>query len=111
MVTALTEMLNIPSFGEVFVYNKMGVMWENFVGDVMHRKYYVIAFISNYFFLRRHGVANFADIMKIVIIFNKETFQDSKEIKRIRYFALKNIFHLYFPIWQNMLIPDEELLM
>ena len=39
---------------------------------------------QNTFILRRPGVAIFADIIKIVTMFIKNFFQDSKKVKRIR---------------------------
>ena len=45
----------------------------------MHRNYEVITFIS-----RRPGVAIFAGIIKIVPMFNKTIFKDSRKVKRIR---------------------------
>ena len=39
--------------------------------------------------LRNPRVANFADIIKIVIIFIKTTFKESKKVKKIRNYALK----------------------
>ena len=39
---------------------------------------------QNTFILRRPGVAIFADIIKIVTMFTKKIFQDSKKVKRIR---------------------------
>ena len=50
----------------------------------MDRYYDVINFIS-----KRPRVANFADIIKIVTIFIKTTFKDSKTFKRIRNFVLE----------------------
>ena len=36
------------------------------------------------FILRRPRVANFADIIKIAIIFNRKTFKDENKVKRNR---------------------------
>ena len=39
--------------------------------------------ILNTFILRRATVANFADIIKIAIMFTKTTFKDSKKLKEL----------------------------
>ena len=49
----------------------------------MTRKYDVINFISKYFILRRPSVAIFADITKIVTMFFKTIFKDSKKLKEL----------------------------
>ena len=48
----------------------------------MDRSYDVIAF-QNTFILRRFGVANFADIIKIVTMFVKTIFKDPRKVKKI----------------------------
>ena len=48
----------------------------------MDRDYDVITFISN-FILRKSRVANFADIMKIITIFIKTFFKNSKKSKKL----------------------------
>ena len=50
----------------------------------MDKNYDVITFI-----LRRPRVANFADIIKIAIIFIRKAFKDSNKVKRNRNYALK----------------------
>ena len=55
----------------------------------MDINYYVIKFISKHIILRRIRVGNFADIIKVEIIFIKATFRDSKKVKRIINFLLK----------------------
>ena len=50
------------------------------------------------FILRRSGVANFPNIIKIVARFIKTTLKDSKEIERIRKYVLKCNLYLYFLI-------------
>ena len=59
----------------------------------MHRNYGLINFT-----LRRCRVANMVDIIKVVNMFIKVTFQDSKKIKIIRNYALKRNLYLYFLI-------------
>ena len=48
--------------------------------------------------LRIPGIANVADILKIALMLIKTTFKDLSKIKRIRNYALKHDFYLYFPI-------------
>ena len=49
--------------------------------------YDVITIFSKYLFLRRPGVAIFADITKIVTFFIKTIFIDSRKVKRFRNFV------------------------
>ena len=72
----------------------------------MHRNYGLINFT-----LRRCRVANMVDIIKVVNMFIKVTFQDSKKIKIIRNYVLKRNLYLYFLIEQNLLISIEQMLM
>ena len=45
-------------------------------------------FFQNTFILRRPGVANFPDIIKVATIFIKTTFKDSNIVQRIRNYML-----------------------
>ena len=65
---------------------------------------------QNTFLLRRSGVANFADIIKVSTMFIKPTFKDSRKVKRIRNYALKRNLYLYFSIKQKLLISGEKML-
>ena len=60
--------------------------------------YDVITFFSKYLFLRRPGVAIFADITKIVTFFIKTIFIDSRKVKRFRNFVSKCNLYMYFLI-------------
>ena len=51
---------------------------------------------QNTFTLRRSWVAIFADIIKIVTMFIKKIFKDSRKVKRIRNYVSKCNFYLYF---------------
>ena len=77
----------------------------------MGRSYDVITFTSIYFILRRPGVDNFADIIKIVTIFVKKIFKDSRKVKRITNYVLKCNLYLYLLIKQNLMISGEKILM
>ena len=71
----------------------------------------VITFISKYLISRRSSVANFADTIKIVTIFIKAIFKDSKKVTRIRNYVPKYNQYLYFLIQQNLAISGEKMLM
>ena len=73
----------------------------------MDRNYDVITYVSKYLWL---GVANFADIIKIITIFIKIVFEDSKNVKRIRNYVPKCNLYLYFLIYQKLLISGEKML-
>ena len=64
----------------------------------MGRNYDVITFISKYFYFHRPTVAIFADIIKVVTMFIKTNFKDSKKVKRIRNYVSKFDLYLYFLI-------------
>ena len=65
----------------------------------------------NVFILRRPGVANFADIIKILTMFIKKIFKDIKNAKRFRYYIPKYNLYLHFLIEKNLLIFDGKVLM
>ena len=48
--------------------------------------------------LKKCGVANFADIIKVVITLTEKTFRKSAIVKRIPSFKSKYNSYLYFPI-------------
>ena len=74
----------------------------------MDRNYDVITLISKYLYFKK---AIFAYIMKIVTIFIKTIFKDSKKVKRIRNYVSKCSLYLYFLIQRNLLISGEKMLM
>ena len=57
------------------------------------------------------GVATFADMIKIVIMFIKTIFKDSTKLKRIGNYVSKCSLYLYLLIQQNLLISGEKMLM
>ena len=73
----------------------------------MNRNYDLIIFFSKKLFLRRPRVAIFADIIKIVTMF----FKDSRKIRTIRNYVSKWNLYLYFLTKQNLLISGKEMLM
>ena len=64
----------------------------------MNRIYDVTTFISKNFILRRPGVAAFADIIKIVTMFIKTIFKNSRKVKRIKNYESNFNLYLYFLI-------------
>ena len=76
----------------------------------MDRNYDTITCFSKKIILRRPGVAIFAEIVEILTIFIKTILTDSKKFKRIRNYVSKWNLYLYFLIKQNLLIPDEKVL-
>ena len=64
----------------------------------MDKNYDVISFISKTFILRRPGVATFADIIKIITMFIKTIFKNSRKAKRIRNYVSNCNLYLYFLI-------------
>ena len=62
----------------------------------MDRSYGVKTFFKNTLILRRPGVANFADIVKIGTVFIKTIIQDSGKVKRIINYVSKSNLYLYF---------------
>ena len=48
-----------------------------------------ISFFQKIFILRRPGVAIFADIIKILTMFIKKIFKDSRKVRRVRKYVSK----------------------
>ena len=60
----------------------------------MDKDYDVITFISKYVYFKKPGVANFAGIIKIVTMFIKKIFKDSRKFRRIRNYVSKcSLYH------------------
>ena len=64
----------------------------------MGKTYDIINFVSESFISRRPGVANFAGIIKIGIMFIRKTYIDSIKLKKIRKNVSKYNFRLHFSI-------------
>ena len=64
----------------------------------MDRIYHVITLFQKTFILRRPGVVVFADIIKIVTMFIKTIFKNSRKVKRIRNYLSNWNIYLYFLI-------------
>ena len=76
MTTSFTEMLELLNFGHMktSAYNLNHM--TKFCWRRGGRNHEVITFISKYRFLRRPGLAIFADIIKIITIVIKKIFKD-----------------------------------
>ena len=109
MKTSFIEMLELPNFGNMAISTIKFESRDNFFDDVMDINYNVITFISKYLYFKPRA-AIFADIIKIITIFIRTVFKDSKEVKIIGN-VLKCNLHLYFLIQQNLLISNEKILM
>ena len=77
-------MLELPNFGHMTTstiqHDKMFLVTS--LGEI-------ITSFQNTFILRRSGVANFADIIKVATMFIKTTLKDSKKSKGIRKYVSK----------------------
>ena len=64
----------------------------------MNKNYGVKVLFQNSFILRRPSVAIFAEIIKIVTIFIKSIFKDSRKVKSMRNYVSKCNLYQYFLI-------------
>ena len=94
MITSVIELLELPS-----------------VGDVIDKSCAARNLFENTFILRRPRVSIFADIIKVVTMFVKAIFSNSKEIRRIKNYVSKCNLYLYFLIQQNLSISGKKMLM
>ena len=76
----------------------------------MDRNYDLISLISKGYILRRHREAIFAGIIKILTMFIKTIFKNSRKVKRIRTYVSNCSLYLYFLMQQNLLIFIEKML-
>ena len=100
MITSLIEMLDLPNVFRMTastIYS--GSLDETLLVKSWTKNHVPIIFISKTFMLRRPRVAIFADINKIVTMFIKTIFEDSKKVKRIKNYISKCNLYLYF--WYN----------
>ena len=78
MITSLIEILATKLWPHEHIYNIICVTRWNFIGDVMDIIMRSYILFQNIVSLRRSGMAVFADIIKIVTMFIKTIFKDSK---------------------------------
>ena len=95
-ITSLIEMLGLPNFSHMATstiwfesHNK--ILWRHGQKLCCHNLHFKML-------LRWPGVAIFADIIKIVTMFIKTIFKDSRKVKRIRNYVSKCNLYLYFLI-------------
>ena len=107
MITSFIEMLAIPNFGHMTTSSRDKVFLATSWTEIITSQ----PLFQNNFFLRRSGVAIFADIIKIRTRFIKKIFKDSTKVKKIKTYVLKCNLYLYFLIQQNSLISSKKILM
>ena len=78
---------------------------ENFFSKFTDKNCDIKTFFQNTVILKRPGVANFADIIKVAIILVKITLKNSIKVKRVTDYTLKYNFYLYYPVWKKLPIP------
>ena len=64
----------------------------------MDRNYDVITFLSRKLYFKKAWVTIFTGIIKVVTIFSKTIFKDSRKVRRIRNYVSKWNLYLYFYI-------------
>ena len=64
----------------------------------MDRNYDVITFLSRKLYFKKAWVTIFTGIIKVVTIFIKTIFKDSRKVRRIRNYVSKWNLYLYFYI-------------
>ena len=69
-----------------------------------------LSLFQNTLIIRRTRVAIFADIIKTVTIFLKAIIKNLRKVKRNRNYVSKSNLHLYFLMWQNLLIFGGKML-
>ena len=112
VITSLIEMLELPNFGHMIA----STIWLDSPKKILLVTSWTEVMMSlwcqNVFILRRPRVAIFAEIIKIVTMFIKQIFKDSrKKVIRIRNYVSKRKLCLYFLICQNFVIFGEKMLM
>ena len=99
MIIFLIEMLKLPNFGQMITFTIQFELLKKILFVTSQSR---IITSKNLFqkvlILRKPGRPNFADIIKIVTVFIKKMFKDSKKVKRIRNCVPKFYLYLYFLI-------------
>ena len=99
MINSLTEMLELPNFGQMTKFTLSFESGDKIVlviswAEIMPSK----AFFQKIFILRSPGVAIFPDIIKILTVLIKVILKDSRKVRRIRNYVSKWNLYLYFLI-------------
>ena len=105
-------MLELPNFGHMTKFTLSFESADKIVlvtswAEIMPSK----AFFQKIFISRRPGLANFADIIKILTMLIKVILKDSRKVRRIINYVSKWNLYLYFLIQQNLLISGKKMIM
>ena len=98
MISYLIEMLGLPNFAHITV---SAIKFESRDKTCLVRSwtnYEVITLFQKSFILRSPSVAIFPEFIKIVTIFIKTIFENSRKVKRIRNYVSKYNLYFYFLI-------------
>ena len=101
MIASLTEMLVTKLWSHDHIYIIIWTMWHNYVNNFMWTKIMTsLLLFQNTFVLRRPRVGIFADIIKIVTMFVKTVFKNSKKVlscissySKISWFPVKKCWY------------------
>ena len=113
VITSLMDVLKLPNLGHMTISKIQFESCEKILlvmswTEIMMSK----PLFQNIFMSRKPSrVAIFADIIKIVNMFIKKIFKDSKKVERFRNYRSKCNLYLYFLIYQNLVISSEKMLM
>ena len=109
MIISLIEMQELPNFGHMTTFTiELHLQFESRDKILLVTCcYHVIAFISKYHHFKKAQNSFFADIIKIITIFIKTIFTDSKKQLKELEIMYQNACIL---IQQNLLISDETML-
>ena len=89
-------MLESSNFGHITTSTIFESLDKSFADHIIVENYDVIVFISKYLFLRNAGVNNFAEVIKIFVIFVKKILKESRKVEIIRSYVTKYNLCLYF---------------
>ena len=105
MIASLIVMAEFPNFGYMSTFTIWFTSRDKILLVASLREIKTSQFLyQNFFILKRPTVANFVDIVKTPTMFIKNTFKDSKTVKRTRNYEFKCNLYLYFLVYQNLLI-------
>ena len=95
-MTSLIEILELPNFGHmttsiIWFESRDKILLVTSWAEIMMSW----PFFQNIFILQKPGVAIFADIIKVVTVFSKTIFKNSRKVKWIRNYVSKCNICLY----------------
>ena len=111
MITFFIDMLQLPNFDHITTFTiKFKSHDKNLLVTSWTEIMTPYSVLQNTFILRRPGVAIFADIIEIVVMFFRTIIKDSRKVKRIRNYVSKSNLYLYILMQQNLQISSEKML-